>query len=293
MSRVDDGQLSDGQVRLRTLQSRDYEHLYSLLAFPEISLHTRSRGTTPSPEEFRRAMWSNVFVLFAVEDIQRRELLGVTSSYNVSHRNGTGYLAVTGTLEALRSGGLLRGAALLIDYLFDNWPFRKLYFESPEHSFASFRSGLGTVFVEEGRLKQFEFRAGEYSDVVVCSISRSSWQLLRQPTERTSASAARLALGSDRSGVSLRSSDSDPLPLTCSIDEFAEMVSEVLGTKIDDVTQRLDLDSLHILELGAVIEELSGVVVPQIKEGEMESVVTLYQLYCTHSSMPTTARHLD
>jgi hypothetical protein len=124
--------LVEGLVLLRSLRPRDFDTLYALLAVPESSLRGRTRGRTPSPEEFRQSFWANVFVQFAVEDRSSHEFLGVVTSYNVSHRNGTGYLLLTGIPAAFRRGLLMRGMVLLIDYLFANWPLRKLYFESPE-----------------------------------------------------------------------------------------------------------------------------------------------------------------
>ena len=61
--------LEDDVVRLRTFRPGDLEFLYSLLATPEIGLRSRTRGVTPSPDEFRQLIWRDAFVLFIVDSV--------------------------------------------------------------------------------------------------------------------------------------------------------------------------------------------------------------------------------
>jgi RimJ/RimL family protein N-acetyltransferase len=223
--------LTDGVVRLRTLHAGDYEALYAALAVPRLSLFSRTRGLTPAPDEFRRALWAGVFIQFAVEDVARRgTLLGVVGSYNANHRSGTVYLSMSSTdASSLGNGKLLRGMIMLIDYLFDNWAFRKLYFESAEPSFRTFQSALGSAFVEEGRLRDFEYLAGMYCDVVICAIVRDTWTSLRHKGEPLSESLVRFSMSRPSMTVAPLESETQPHLSLWTFEEFQEVVVSVLS----------------------------------------------------------------
>jgi len=280
--------LTDGIVRLRSFRLPDYEFLYSLLAIPQVGLRFRSRGSTPSPEDFRALLWRDVFAQFMTETVDsKRQPLGYVSSYNANLRNGVAYLATIGSPRAIGTGLMMRAMSLLISYLFDNWPFRKLYFESPEATFASFSSVLAGLFVEEGRLREFEFTGKGYDDVVVCSLEREAWARAVPAGLSVSAAAARRAvaqpvvvqLGSDNGAAG-----------AIDLDRFLGIVSQVIGSvpqSADNTIRGLNIDSLHVLEILSIIEELAG----RSLEGAFDvnnqmTLRELFLLYCTLASMP-------
>ncbi len=61
------------------------------------------------------------------------------------------------------------------NYAFLTWPLRKVYMESTADDYRQFASGLGSFFVEEGRLRQHVFWNGRYIDMVILAVYREVW----------------------------------------------------------------------------------------------------------------------
>jgi RimJ/RimL family protein N-acetyltransferase len=270
--------LSDGCVRLRAFRPGDVEFLYSLIANPEVGLTWRTRGAVSSIDDFRIGLWTRAHVQLMVDAVSSGETLGCVSSYNVNLRNGIGYVAALGGSRALNRGLVPRGLALLISYLFDNWPFRKLYFEASSSSLSKFASGMGRYFVEEGRLRDYEYWRGEYRDFVICAISRESW------IDATDA-------------LDLLSRNLEPATIeteaTLNLDTFVELMCSKLGVSLpsdapEHPLDTLDLDSLHIAEILYLVEDLSGKPLKRV-DLQLTPQTTLRDLflaYCTLLSMP-------
>jgi len=70
----------------------------------------------------------------------------------------------------------LEGLALFLDFLFANWPLRKVWLEALEHSADQFRHGLERVGHYEGRLSEVAWYGDRYEDLLVWSIGRQEWQ---------------------------------------------------------------------------------------------------------------------
>jgi RimJ/RimL family protein N-acetyltransferase/acyl carrier protein len=269
--------LGDDHVILRTIRHEDYDVLYSLLAVPEVALAMRSRGATPSPDDFAKNLWSNVFVQFGVCEIERPRLVGIVGIYNANHRNGTGYLSALSVVPALLTGVVLRGLAILIAYAFENWPFRKLYFESMESSFRHFGSVTG-LFEVEGRLRDFEFVDGAFQDVLICSISRNRVSELLDLYQMPTA-----ALGRRRRSLS-PISDMD-------FESFLARLSDI-GIAVPVSSEqggRLEMDSLQIVELVTLIEDATETLVSNEEVSDalrVSTTVKWYELYCIKASSP-------
>jgi ribosomal-protein-alanine N-acetyltransferase len=77
---------------------------------------------------------------------------------------------------AIGRGWSLEAAGLFVNYLFVNWDFRKLYGESVDFNFRSFKSGRGSLFTEEGVLRQHYFYNGEYWDSHILALHRDEWE---------------------------------------------------------------------------------------------------------------------
>jgi RimJ/RimL family protein N-acetyltransferase len=94
--------------------------------------------------------------------------------YGADMRNGTGKLA--GILDPYyRSAGDLEAFELLIDYLFMQFPLRKLYGEVGGHSFQQFPAIASGAAQLEGTLKAHEFYDGRYWDLYQYAIYRDDW----------------------------------------------------------------------------------------------------------------------
>ncbi len=169
--------LETHRVRLRPLVPSDYDFAYHLSTNTAADLtRWRYRGATPSPEAFSQTLWNNVLAQFIVEQRHDGSPVGLVTGYNADHRHSRAYFAAQSRPDLIESGIVLEGVAVLLDYLFRTWPFRKLYIETLDFNFDQFASAT-THFLEiEGRLKEWEYHDGRYWDMLIASISRSTWE---------------------------------------------------------------------------------------------------------------------
>jgi RimJ/RimL family protein N-acetyltransferase len=163
------------RVRLRPIAEQDLVFLYGLMTSPHAGGRVRYAGATPSPEKVTASLWESVLAQFIIEGTGARALLGVVAITSPNFRDGYAYLSAIGTPEAQGSGLIAEGALLGYNYGFTTWPFRKIYMEATEDSYAAFRSGLGRYFREEGRLRQHAFWNGRYVDVLILAVYRQTW----------------------------------------------------------------------------------------------------------------------
>lgn len=166
-------------VRLRPVESRDYEFLFRLYTTGDHLVRYRLRGVTPSPEAFVRFLWDQVLCQFIVES-KDGHVVGVVSSFEPDFRNRYVYIAGCSTKEFEASGLVLEGVALLVSYLFTTFDFRKVYGESLESNYAQFALGEGRLFDVEGRMKEHEYIDGGYQDFVLLAIYREAWRTQHQ-----------------------------------------------------------------------------------------------------------------
>lgn len=167
----------DGEFsRLRPLAQNDYGYLYDLSLSAENNARWRYRGATPSPERFVSDLWSGVLAQFLVETPEPRKRAGLLAAYNADLANGTVYLGVLIDNAHHRKVWPLEAVMLFVDYLFQNWTFRKVYAETTEFSAAHFSSGAKTLFEEEGRFREHQYFQGRYWDYIFYSLTRQRWE---------------------------------------------------------------------------------------------------------------------
>jgi RimJ/RimL family protein N-acetyltransferase len=183
--------LAGRRVSLRPVTEADYDFLYDLAVNPETAFRWRYRGATPSPATFVEGIWHGVLAQFIVvvppATLDPRGVgaengadAGHVLAYEPDLRNGHVAFAVAMAPEHLRTGLAVDSLVLFLNYLIENWNFRKLYAQTIEFNYAEFQSGLGRYFHEEGRLREHEFYAGKYWDVVHLAMYREELQALLQ-----------------------------------------------------------------------------------------------------------------
>ena len=172
--------LEGRHVRLRPVTPMDYEAIYQISTLPEVTYRWRTRGITMSPSAFADALWQGVVASFVVESRAGGPPIGLVTCDGAQHRDGFAHIEFMAAPEWFRSGIILQAAALLIDYVFDLFPFRKLYFESYEFNFAQLQSGAGDFFQVEGCLRQHVFYQNRYWDQYIVAIYRDHWMQARQ-----------------------------------------------------------------------------------------------------------------
>ena len=166
--------LASATVRLRPVDPSDYEFLFRLSNHEALSHRWRLRNTTPSFEQFVSGLYQGIHVQFLVTDRTSGESLGLVSAYNADMRNGYAYLAMVLHPDRLSSRFGLESLLLFSNYVFQSWPFRKLYAETSELNIETFASGAGRLYEVEGHMKDHEFYAGRYWDAYLLTFERDT-----------------------------------------------------------------------------------------------------------------------
>lgn len=167
----------DGQfARLRPVNQKDYGFLYDISLSAKNNARWRYRGVTPSPDRFIADLWSGILAQFIIESPDSNKPAGLVVAYNADLGNGTIYLGVLLDNEYHRKVWPLEAIGMFVDYLFQNWTFRKIYVETTEFSAADFASAAKVLFEEEGRLREHQYFQGRYWDFIYYALTRKRWE---------------------------------------------------------------------------------------------------------------------
>ena len=191
-----------------------------------------------SPTIFASSLWNDVLTQFMIVSPDG-QILGLVVAYGAESHHAK--VAVTLTEEAHGSGIAWEGPILFVDFLFDHWPFRKLYVETTQTTFDERLRSLTRFMRVEGVLREHEFVNGAYEDQQILALYREDW---RQSTEH-------LRYQPDQSVSSGK-------PVV-ELDEFDAYIAERLAWPADiDVDQPLSeqgLDSLDMLAFHTICDE--------------------------------------
>lgn len=163
-------------LRLRPVQAGDYALLNETMLSPGYLHGWRYRGSTPSPEDFVRSLWSGVLCQFIAERRTDRTPVGLVSAYNANHRHRFAYLSLLSFPRYRGTGLLFEAVGAFIDYLFRTWEFRKLYSEVLSCNLPQFSSALGRYAVEEACLSRHEWHDGKFLSLHVLAVYREDWE---------------------------------------------------------------------------------------------------------------------
>ncbi len=161
---------------LRPLIAADYPWICALHSDPRVAPRTRLRGATTTPEDTIRILTSGVTAQFVVVRRSNGARLGLLTLYKADFRANIAFFAATFSPSAQQLGWPLEATILFVEYVFRVFELRKLYVEAVQPNVDSFQHVIGTHFIEEGRLREYEMIDGEFVDVVFAAMSRSHWQ---------------------------------------------------------------------------------------------------------------------
>ena len=163
-------------VFLRPVDARDYELLRAVELSPEPGIRWRWRGATPSPEHWVGRLWDGVLAQFIVVGRKHGQPLGLVMAHRVDFQDGHVYIGALSFGDTRPSPAFVLGVAIFVEYLFSCWNLRKLYLETPEYNLDQFRSGIGTLFEVEARLREHFFLGGRYWDFLTLAMYRRAWE---------------------------------------------------------------------------------------------------------------------
>lgn len=163
----------------RAVQNSDLDWIHELLTSEDLLQRYRHHGFVPLPSAsvnlaFRDAAVSVVF-LSGSQD----ERIGIGSIYNVDGLNGHGFLAVAVASKYQLRGVGIDAAIILVRYAIAALGLRKVYLELVSDSGTRIKSAIGSILLEEARLRDHDFCDGRYRDRVVLSIDRSALELIQ------------------------------------------------------------------------------------------------------------------
>jgi hypothetical protein len=168
-------------IELRAVVPELYSYLYDLFVGQhEVGIRWRYRGATPSPDDFARNLHYGVYAHYVGVRVNTDQIVSYVSAYRADSRDGHCYIAAAVPEELrLRTGAGIVSLGLLIDSLFINAPFRKLYAEAAEFNLHQYASAIPKFFEIEGRLTEHEWFEGRFRDVYILSLTRDRWMGLR------------------------------------------------------------------------------------------------------------------
>ncbi len=76
---------------------------------------------------------------------------------------------------------MVEGFLLFIQYVFDHFSFRKLYFEVPEFNDALLQGMDGHPLRREGNLVGHQYHAGRFWDMRIWALYRDDWSIIAAP----------------------------------------------------------------------------------------------------------------
>ncbi|MGH9920757.1 MAG: GNAT family N-acetyltransferase [Nitrososphaerales archaeon] len=169
-------------MALRPIEPSDIPLLYRAALDPSQSYRWRFRGTTPSLEQFADALYRGTLGQFAVIDRSTGSLHGLVVLYNSMPEAGWAYIAFQRVQnEEVRTGHMMVGGCLLLDYAFKNWALRKIYAEIPDYNYQALIGSTGLPVTKEGCFHDHVYFGGQYHDLHVIAIYRETWESFIAP----------------------------------------------------------------------------------------------------------------
>lgn len=157
---------------------KDIDYLYSVFSGADQFLYsTNLRFNTKQSFEnwiFRR-IGADFHDFFLVRDKSENSLIGYVHDYDFSLVDGHCKLSVY-IDENYRKTGIGGFAAIhFMNYLFSNYPLRKIYSTIYDYNSESLNSNFAAGFVEEGVLGDYRYHDGHYYAVHYLSMSRENF----------------------------------------------------------------------------------------------------------------------
>ena len=169
------GPLQGRFVHLRPLSESDAALVYDFAVDPRSAHRWFFRGETPTRNESFELTLRGALASFVVVTNSTNEEVGLVIAQDPDITNQRVSLAVIHAERFRRLGWPLEGTALAIDWLFSNWPFRKVTAMAMEYSSADFRHGARDIFRLEARLEDVVYWQDRWWSMDLLAIRREEW----------------------------------------------------------------------------------------------------------------------
>lgn len=160
------------RTTLRAPLPQDVPWLHELSMSGSNLLRWRFQGRTVSLEEFGASLWAGVHCQFVVAGRQSGKPRGLVVAYEASeHHVKVGVLA---SPDSHNSGLAVEALLAFVDFLFEHWSFRKIYFEMRQSN-AELLTSVTRIAVLEGQLVDHLYSGWAYEDLLLYAVHRSAW----------------------------------------------------------------------------------------------------------------------
>lgn len=171
-------------AKLRPILPRDVEGLYLASLDPSVNHRWRFRGRTPSFGDFQSQLFSeHVLAQYIVTSLASDAAIGLVAAYGADLVGRSCYVAIqrsSGAAAADR-GLVTEGTFAFLQYLFDHFSFRKIYFEIPEYNTNLVAGGIASLMVVESRLKDHYYYGERYWDLFTYALYQEDWERVAAP----------------------------------------------------------------------------------------------------------------
>lgn len=162
-------------VHLREWRGVDMPHLHAAVVDPVMGPSWRFQGSTPSIDDFGRSFGRDSLATQIVALNDSDAPIGSVACYSPSFENGWSYVAFQRCGPDSGAELMFEGIFLFIAWVFETWPFRKLYAEIGG-DLASQASSLGSLVGERcGTMPEHTFVRGAFRDVHLVAFNRDKW----------------------------------------------------------------------------------------------------------------------
>jgi len=164
-----------GRVALVPCENPHVPSLFRIVTQPANLIRWRTHGAMISSEEFVRSISASDSETFAVVETASSRPVGLASVYGTNLRHGYAYIGIVIDDELVGGSYGAEAGTLLINYLFENFPFRKLYMEVPEFTAPSVESRMPESFVKEAHYRRHFTAMGALWDLFIYAVYREPW----------------------------------------------------------------------------------------------------------------------
>lgn len=178
-------------VMLREYRREDLHWMRQWVNDREIVLHLSDIFLYPhaleSTEAYLEAMLdgSTDSRGFVIADPVTEDYIGQVNLDSIDWKNRVGKIGIViGSTENLGRGYGTEAMKLLIDFAFLEMNLNRLELEVYDFNERAIRSYLNCGFIQEGRLREKQYKNGRYSDVIQMGILKSDWKRARNPRVR-------------------------------------------------------------------------------------------------------------
>lgn len=166
--------VSGRHVALVSLTDPLLTALHAAMTGPGDGFRYRFHGGVPNPQEFVSVLLNGSLVSFALTTLDG-SLVGFVGCSNADLGSGFAHIEAFILPEFRACGWWVEGLVLFVEHVFMHFDLRKLYLESSVLSVPQFESALDRLVRVEGSLREHQYFAGRFVDVLICALYRDDF----------------------------------------------------------------------------------------------------------------------